>query len=286
MPWAGGGSGSGRPGQYGEQNEVPIRNQGMLPGPGGFMLVTPINFLLGINKMMPGNPPNPDRAENLGDMAQQWAGMFNLRFMPGWTALLSGDPRNLWGGFMPQGQIVGQAGVLAGALGGMMLNTMYEDNYAASRKGRAIAATQVTTGKQDYDVQLAATLALQALFEAIWGIDPKTEMTPGSEQALRYGEKKVAFEGLTSLSRFLTGFTVKAPIDADEQSSMAMSGILKSVMPVAGTTSGDWDTWKYIAAMYPGLSVWHAQGDLYPTETGVPGAEPAERLGDIGLLHP
>ena len=170
--------------QYGEQNEVPIRYKGMLPGPGGFMLSNPINFLLGINKMMPGNPPNPERADNLGDMAQQWAGMFNLRFMPGWMALLSGDPRNLWGGFMPQGQMVGQVGVLAEALGGIALNAMYEDDYAPSRKGRAIAATQVTTGQQDFDVQAEATLALQALFEAMWGIEPKTEMTPGSAAAL------------------------------------------------------------------------------------------------------
>ena len=121
--------------QYGEQNEVPIRYKGMLPGPFGFMLSNPINFLLGINKMMPGNPPNPDRADNLGDMAQQYAGMFNLRFMPGWMALLSGDPRNLWGGFFPQGEMVGQVGVLAEALGGMLVNTMYEDDYAPLAQG-------------------------------------------------------------------------------------------------------------------------------------------------------
>ena len=113
----------------------------------------------------------------------------------------------------------------------------------------------MTTGQQDYDVQAEATLALQALFETMWGIEPKTEMTPGSAEALKYGEKKVAFEGLvSSLSRMLTGYTVKAPIDPDEQSAMALSAILKSVMPQGEDSGGDWDTWKYIAAQYPGLS--------------------------------
>ena len=98
----------------------------------------------------------------------------------------------------------------------------------------------------------------------------------------------MAFEGLVpSLSRFLTGYTAKAPIDADEQSSMALSAILKSVMPQEGDgLGGDWDTWKYIAALYPGLSVWHAQGDLYPNESGLPGSEPAERLDDIRPTPP
>ena len=272
--------------QYAEQNEMPIRFQGMLPGPLGFMLSNPINFLLGINKMMAGSPPNPERAQNLGEMAGQAAGMFNLRFMPGWMAALSGDPRNLLTGFFPQGEIMGQAGQMAGWMGGIMINELYADRFAASRAGRAIGARTITTGQQDYDPQADALLAMQALFETMWGLEPKTEMTPGSEEALQYGKNRVAFEGMaSSLSRFLVGYTIKAPIDPDEQSAMALSAILKNLMPQGDV--GEWDPWKYVTAQWPGLQMWHAQGDLYPTDSGLPPqSEPADRIADVRPTPP
>lgn len=258
-----------------ENEDVPTRYEGTLPGPGGVRVPNPFNLLagggiarlafneIGVDKMQ--------EATNPGEFIAGAGSALNLRLLPGWEAAMTESTMSdavadtFW-----QLRAIDQ-GARALGLPGMGLTTDEFTNFRASRELGA------DTIMGEY-TPATGVMGQQSLYQDEWGTPESPYVAAAGEQAAQDALRSVAGEEFfgTLVRGLLSPLGIKAPINPGELEAARLSAEMQAVGP--NSEYGTWDNNKYFEGQNLSWQAWGARNSLWPLDQiGVPN-EPITRL--------